>query len=243
VARLSDLALAQLARRGFVVRRHLAARRQSMLTRHGVDLVLDVGAARGLYAEELRRFGYRGRIASFEPLRAAYADLARACASDPAWSAHHYALGDEAGTATIHVASNSDSSSILPMARAHVAAAPHVGYVADEEIEVRRLDDVAAEVVGDAAHPFLKIDTQGFEDRVLRGGEKTLPRCVGLQLELSFVPVYDGGMLVDEAISWAYDHGFRLVGIDPGFADPRGHVLQADGLFFRDLPDEDGSAG
>lgn len=226
----------QLARRGIVVRRYLASRRQAMLARHDVDLALDVGAARGHYGEELRHFGYRGRIASFEPLPKPFADLARAAARDSAWSAHNYALGDEAGSARIHVASNSDSSSLLPMARAHVEAAPHVGYVDEQEIDVRRLDDVAADVVGDAKRPFLKIDAQGFERQVLTGGAGVLARCVGLQLELSFVPVYEGGMLVDEAIALAYQHGFRLVAIDPGFADPRGHVLQADGLFFRPLP-------
>lgn len=36
----------------------------------------------------------------------------------------------------------------------------------------------------------------GFEKQVLAGGESTLnDRCVGLQIELSFVPLYEGGML------------------------------------------------
>ncbi|MCW2766998.1 MAG: hypothetical protein JWO11_2957, partial [Nocardioides sp.] len=77
---------------------------------------------------------------------------------------------------------------------------------------------------------------QGFEKEVLAGGQATLERCVGLQLELSFVSLYDGGMLADEAISLAYDAGFHLVGLDQGFADPRGQLLQADGVFFRNTP-------
>jgi FkbM family methyltransferase len=233
VARLTALVLGQLARRGFVVHRHPAVRRQALLDRHGVDLVLDVGAARGQYARELRHFGYRGRIASFEPLAAAFASLEQASAGDPAWSVHPFALGDVGGAATIHVASNSDSSSLLPMAAAHVTAAPHVGYVAEESVQVRRLDDVAPDLLDERTTPFLKIDTQGFEQHVLRGGAATLDRCAGLQLELSFVPLYDGGLLADEAISFAYAQGFRLVAIEPGFTDPRGEMLQADGVFFR----------
>ncbi len=84
-----------------------------------------------------------------------------------------------------------------------------------------------------ARAPFLKIDTQGFERAVLEGAEATVPRLVGLQLELSFVTLYEGGILADEAISWAYDHGFVLVGLDQGFTDPGGAVLQADGVFLR----------
>ena len=55
---------------------------------------------------------------------------------------------------------------------------------------------------------------------MLAGGAQTLDRCVGLQLELSFVPLYSGGMLVDEAISFAYDHGFRMVALAQGFTPP-----------------------
>jgi FkbM family methyltransferase len=223
----------QLARRGLVVRRHPAARRQRLLVDRGVDLVLDVGAARGGYATELREFGYTGRIVSFEPLAAAHADLVRAASSDPRWETRHTALGDTTGRQEIHVASNSDSSSLLPMADQHRASSPDIQMVGTETIEVSRLDDVAAEVLGEARTPFLKIDTQGFERAVLEGAETTVPRLVGLQLELSFVTLYEGGMLADEAISWAYDHGFVLVGLDQGFTDPGGAVLQADGVFLR----------
>ncbi len=233
VNRLSALAAQQLARRGLVLRRHPATRRQRLLADRGVDLVVDVGAARGGYAEELRAFGYRGRIVSFEPLAAAHADLARAAAGDALWETRNLALGDAAGRQEIHVASNSDSSSLLPMAAQHRAASPDIAYVGDESIEVARLDDVADDVLRDARSPYLKIDTQGFERAVLAGAERTVPRLVGLQLELSFVTLYDGGMLADEAIAWAYDHGFALVGLEQGFADPGGAILQADGVFLR----------
>jgi FkbM family methyltransferase len=226
-------AMAQLASRGFVVQRHPAVRRQKMLETHGVDLVFDVGAAKGGYAQELREFKYSGRIVSFEPIAAAYAELQAASSGDDRWTCVHSALGSSAGRQTINIASNSDSSSLLPMADEHRSAAPHVDFVGSEEITVSRLDDVATEHLTDGARPFLKVDTQGFEREVLAGGAQTLERCVGLQLELSFVPLYSGGMLVDEAMAFAYDHGFRMVALAQGFTHPTGAVLQADGVFFR----------
>ena len=231
--RLMGVAARGLARQGLALRRHPSARRQRMLSRHQVDLVLDVGAAGGGYGSELREFGYQGRIVSFEPMRAAFDRLSAARAGDPRWEAHMCALGDEPGTARINVASNSDSSSLLPMADRHRAAAPAVDYVGTEEVRVERLDDVARSHLASARRPYLKLDTQGFERQVLAGGPETLQRCVGLQLELSFVPLYEGGLLVDEAIGLAYGAGFHLVGLEPGFADPDGQVLQADGVFFR----------
>lgn len=226
----------QLARRGLEIRRHPAARRQKMLAAHGVDLVLDVGAADGGYGRELRRFGYSGRIVSFEPLGNAFRELSSTVASDQRWTARNHALGSESGTARINVASNSNSSSLLPMLDAHREAAPWVDYVDEESITVERLDDVAGEVLGAARSVFLKVDTQGFEREVLAGGAETLARCVGLQLELSFVPLYEGGMLVDEAIRWAYGEGFHLVGIEQGYAAPGGEILQVDGVFVRTAP-------
>jgi FkbM family methyltransferase len=204
-----------------------------MFDRYAVDLVLDVGAADGGFGRKVRQLGYKGRIVSFEPLADPYRRLSEHIAGDPLWTAHNHALGDEAGEATINIASNSTSSSLLPMLDAHREAEPRVGYVGTETIQVQRLDEIADEVLGSSSAPYLKIDTQGFERQVLAGAKATLERCVGLQLELSFVPLYEGGMLIDEAVSWAYDAGFQLTVIEQGWASPTGQMLQADGIFFR----------
>jgi FkbM family methyltransferase len=235
--RLAQTAITQLAKRGFVMRRNPAVRRQAMLRSHGVDVVFDVGAAKGAYGQELRAFGYDGLVVSFEPLAEAYGRLVRTRGDDPRWVTIRCALGDRAEQTTINVASNSDSSSLLPFAERHLRAAPQVGYVGTEVVDVERLDAVAPEHLKPGSRAFLKLDTQGFERQVLEGAGETLRQCVGLQLELSFVPLYDGGMLVDEAVAMAYAQGFHLVGLDPGFADPNGQVLQADGVFFRDQAD------
>lgn len=224
-------AVEQLARRGLALRRHPGARRQQLFSALDVDLVVDVGAARGGFASEIRSFGYAGRILSFEPLAAAFADLSSTSAADPSWEVRRLALGATPGEAEINVASNSDSSSLLPMDERHVAAAPSVGYVATETVTVSRLDDEVPEHA--ALRPFLKLDTQGFEREVLRGGSQALGRAVGLQLELSFVPLYTGGMLVDEAVTLAYEHGFVMAAVEAGFSDPSGRLLQADGVFVR----------
>lgn len=232
-SRLVHAAASGLGRRGFELRRHPAARRQRLLESRGVDLVIDVGASTGGYGTSLRSFGYGGAIVSFEPLGEAYASLASTVSTDPLWEARHLALGAEPGEVTMNIASNSTSSSILPMLDTHIDAAPQVRYVGRETVAVSRLDDEVADRVAAADRPFLKIDTQGFEREVLAGGADTVDAVVGLQLELSFVPLYEGGMLVDEAVSWAYDRGFHLIGIEQGYAAPSGEILQIDGVFAR----------
>src|SRR4051794_1289626 len=78
--------------------------RARMLRSHDVTLVVDCGANAGQYGQRLRRGGFMGRIASFEPAAAAYAQLERATARDPGWTCHRLALGATPGTETLNVA-------------------------------------------------------------------------------------------------------------------------------------------
>lgn len=223
----------QVRRRGFEVRRHSASRRARLLADAGVDLVVDVGAAVGHYGQELRSFGYTHEIVSFEPMAEPFEALARAADSDPRWTARRMALGRTPGSAEIHVASNSDSSSLLPMLDSHRDAAPDIHYVGTESVTVSTLDAEfpAADVAGRRC--YLKVDAQGFEREVLAGGPQFLEDCLGLQLELSFLPLYEDGPLIPEMITWAYDHGFTLMGFEQGFSAADARILQADGVFFR----------
>src|SRR5688500_11744763 len=70
-----------------------AHRRVRLIRQHGISHVFDVGGSDGRFGFELRRFGYEGRIVSFEPLETAYRLLARRAARDPLWETLPYALG------------------------------------------------------------------------------------------------------------------------------------------------------
>lgn len=210
-----------------------------LLLRAGIDLVLDVGANGGQYGAMLRRFGYRGRIMSFEPLRGALETLHRRAARDPLWRVFPYALGDCTATVTLNVAGNDGaSSSVLPMLPRTVQACPGARYVGTQEAEQRRLDEVWPQVVGSQERVFLKLDVQGYEESVLIGGGDHIRRCRGLQMEVSSVALYDGGLLIDRAIELAQRrYGFTLMGLAPCFIDQRtGQVLQYDAVFMSDLP-------
>jgi len=51
---------------------------------------------------------------------------------------------------------------------------------------------------------------------------------------LSFIPLYEGGILFEEMRTNLKKMGFEIYYISPGFSDPRtGRMLQADGIFFR----------
>jgi FkbM family methyltransferase len=229
-----------LSKLGYQLRKRehdFVARCARMLTHFQIDLVLDVGANAGQYAGDLREFGYTKRIVSFEPLAPAFETLARKARRDPNWQTFNLALGDCDGASEINVSSNSFSSSLLPILPAHVASAPQSAYVGKQAIQVRTLDSVFNEVCRAGERVFLKIDTQGYERRILEGGRNSLPRIQGVQVELSLVPLYEGETLFTEMLPLIQGKGFELTGLDPGFYDVKtGQLLQLDCVFFRSRP-------
>jgi hypothetical protein len=121
------------------------------------------------------------------------------------------------------------------MLDAHREAAPDALYVGVEEVEQFPLDELGPQILSGAEKVYLKADVQGYEGQVLEGASGLLQdSVVGLQLEVSFVPLYEGGMTCADALSFASGLGMGLVDVEPVFVDSRsGEWLQADLVFFR----------
>jgi FkbM family methyltransferase len=214
---------------------NLLARRMKLLDSHGVDVVLDVGANEGQYAKELRCNGYKGRIISFEPLNSAYKLLAVSAKADGGtWDTFNMALGDKLDDVVINIAGNSYSSSILEMLDTHLNAAPQSEYIGQEQVKLVTLDSIFDSLSLKGKKIFLKIDTQGFEENVLKGAENSLRLIDIIQLEMSLKPLYRGELLFPEMYALLCGKGYHLFSIEPGFSDPQtGALLQMDGIFIR----------
>lgn len=203
----------------------------AMLGARNVDVILDVGANRGQFAEKVFRAGYKGSIVSFEPLSRPRAILAAKSQGNARWKiADACCLGEQPGEVEIKISMNEIASSILDTTSAMAEYDGSFRYIGSETVPVCRLDDVAPE----AKTPFLKVDVQGFETQVLRGALETLKKCVGVQVELSFVELYQGQMLFREMLVWLEDLGFTPYRLFPAYIDVHdGRWLQADVVFFR----------
>lgn len=158
-------------------------RRNRLLASANIDLVIDVGANQGQYGKRLRSLGYSGRIVSFEPMREAYACLKATADQDGNWEAAPLALGEATNELTLNISKNSISSSILDMRALHETYSPNSYYVAKEVITMTTLDTVFDDIANKAKHIWLKIDVQGFEDRVLRGAQASLEKVEIIQIE------------------------------------------------------------
>jgi FkbM family methyltransferase len=201
-----------------------------------VDSILDIGANTGQFARSLRAAGWIGHIVSFEPLSVAHAALSAAARLDALWDvAARCAIGAAEGRAEINVAGNSWSSSLLPMADAHVAAAPSSAYTGTETCEVVTLDAAIERIFSDPTTLFaLKIDTQGYEKQVLQGLQRHRAAVRVVLCELSLDELYEGAPSILEMFSVLHAAGFRCVGLSPALIDPKtGRLLQVDGLFIK----------
>lgn len=207
------------------------------LENFGVDLVFDIGANVGQFSSELRSVGYRGEIVSFEPLSLAHRMLEQAASGDPKWHVHpRTAIGDQNGEIMINIAGNSVSSSALPMTDIHSSAAAESAYVGKERAPICTLDSVADPYLTESEHPFLKIDTQGFEWQVLDGAINTLKTAQGVLCELSLVELYEGQNLWKDMIDRLENAGFVPWSVHSAFTSSKdGRTLQIDAAFFRNL--------
>jgi len=164
-----------------------------------INCVLDVGANVGQFGRSLRRSGYTGRIVSFEPVSHMAARLRAAAEGDPDWHVFEFALGDDPGELEINIAHGNKKnlgtmSSLLPPSEFGQMWSTKLRDLPTEVITVRRLDSVFEEAVQGIADPrvYLKMDTQGYDLKAFAGAGQYLDKVLGLQSEVSCLPIYDG---------------------------------------------------
>jgi FkbM family methyltransferase len=213
--------------------RHLAR----VFARFGVDCVFDVGANYGQYATMLRRkVGFEGLICSFEPIPAAAAALRERARADKRWIVEEVALAATDGHATFNVMRSSQFSSLSE------ARHDDTGRFRDEN-SVSEVITVRSESLGSAfarlqaahgfARPFLKLDTQGFDVRIVEGGRAVMDRFVGLQSELAIKKLYADSVDFRRAIDVYEGCGFELSAFVPNNEGHFPQLMETDCIMVR----------
>ena len=202
-----------------------------------VDCVFDVGAFNGHFGRFLREaVGFRGLILSFEPQPTSFDALRASAERDDRWHAFPYALGAASGEFSMNVMNKPWFSSFLPPS----TTTPHnmAGRNAVEatvQVRVERLSDRYDALAADHGfnRPFLKMDTQGFDLRVFQGAAARIDRFLGLQSEVSVIPIYDGMPSWQDAIAEYRKCGFELSGMYPVSHDGHQRVVEFDAVMVR----------
>ena len=199
-----------------------------------IDCVLDVGANIGQFATFMRQAGYKNHIVSFEPSSEACKKILAIAKSDHKWQViPKLALGDVEGELTLNISKNSYSSSLLQMLPLHKISEPDSIYIDQQITKIERLDSLSSVDLSKYKNFFLKIDTQGYEDKVLDGASNIMDRIIGLQIEMSIYPLYQNQILFRDLYDKVLNLGFELWDLHRGWAGTDGKVLQVEAIFFK----------
>jgi FkbM family methyltransferase len=167
----------------------------------GPGLAIDVGANHGIYSYALARLGRE--VQAFEPQPGCAATL----------------LGWAPSTVHVHQIALSDAGVRLPLKIPVVQGVQFTGYATFDEVNgeyetidvaVARLDDFRFHDVS-----FIKIDVEGHEASVLRGGEETIRRCkpvLLIEAAVLHIEVAAIDSLFKQIQGYGYDGFFLLDG-------------------------------
>ena len=193
--------------------RHVA----DLLVNYEVNCVFDVGANKGQYGKQLRDFGYKGRIVSFEPVPDALAKLRKAAERDRDWQVRPFALGRSASVQDMHLGWKTMNSLLEPSEYGQKRYKRFADTSSTTQVELRRLDEIMDEALEGIAEPrpFLKMDTQGFDMEVFAGAGERMGEFVGMQSEVAALQLYEGSPHMSEAIAAYEDAGFEITGMYP----------------------------
>jgi FkbM family methyltransferase len=159
-------------------------------------VVYDVGAADGQWSGLALRVWPDAKVVCFEPLVEREAALAELTARYP-------------GRVTVVPVGVGDADTELTLAVTEELYASSFAYArnAARVVPVRTLDSLVAE--GRIPPPsFVKLDVQGFEERVLRGGSRALESAELVLMECQFIRFCDEMRTLDATIADLSARGF-----------------------------------
>ena len=220
---------------GLTIAPSFQGERRKLVEGFGIDLVIDVGANVGQFYREIRSH-YDGNILSYEPVDSLFRRLTEKSQRDLAWKIVNKALGSTEGKKTIRVFQDNSFSSFLDKNGFFEKRFGYAGEVVGEEmVDVATLADELEELTATWMTPrriFLKMDTQGWDLEVFSGLGRMEKAVVGLQTELSLMPIYDGMPHWTEAVATYEKAGFRVVAMEP-ITRYKGAVVEYDCLMKR----------
>jgi FkbM family methyltransferase len=181
--------------------------------------LIDIGAADGEYGAFIVQHQRIRYAYFFEPRKDCQVQLGVVAAKVEHGAVFPVALGDKDGNVKFIETAYGPSSSILPAMPHALGGFPQIQPKAELVVPLRKLDNVLAErhIEDDL---LIKVDVQGFEDRVIRGGARTFRRAKAVLIEMSFVPLYQGQLLFEEVHQSLVQAGLRFAGIKNQVVSP-----------------------
>jgi FkbM family methyltransferase len=202
------------------------------ISKLNIGTIIDIGSNEGQFIGQINQVIPGKKIIAFEPIKQCFEKLV-VNTKNLNVLAFNCGLSDLNGTTEINISQNFVSSSILPMAKLHKNLYPESNYVNTQIIELKRLDDAIKDVTL-RDNILIKMDVQGYENKVIAGGEETIKKAAILIVESSFQPIYEGQWLFEDLFQYFISKGFKFVGFTEQINSKQtGIPVYADSIFIK----------
>jgi FkbM family methyltransferase len=146
---------------------------------------------------------------------------------------YNLALGEKKEQMKLHQhVRHSPSSSLLASTQHNRMMYPFTDQQVCVPVQVDTLDHVMQEV-SLLPETLIKIDVQGYEDRVIRGGRDTFSRASAVILEVCHDKLYENQANFKDLVMMLHDLGFHYAGNLEQNYDRDGHVIFLDAVFVK----------
>ena len=206
-------------------------------------IIFDVGANKGQSIEKYLKLFGNPTIHSFEPIKEEINKLEKKYQNNKNIYLNNFALGEKNEIKDFNITAKSDNSSFNEITlgtewlktRSRQNNTSELAYVKKiEKVKVSTLDEYVKFNNIDKID-LIKIDTQGYEDKVLEGSQNTIKgnKISVIQTEIMFDNNYKKYFSFSDLEKFIIPYDFRMVGIDLVHSNIfSGFVFSGDILYF-----------
>jgi len=197
----------------------------------GAARVFDVGAYTGEFAALVHAVFPNARVWCFEPFSESYERL-RTRFSGADWlTVRNVALSDREGTADLILGEDQSTNSIVSPVMTNGVFGPGGRRV---PVQLTTLASAARELLGADQHvSILKVDTEGNDLAVLKGGESLLRGAAidAIHVEVMFIEHFRGAAGFLDLCQYLDQFGYRLFSLYDLKRNPQGQLRYGNALF------------
>lgn len=185
-------------------------------------IIFDVGGNKGQSIEIFQRIFKKPFIHSFEPILSEFNFMKQKFQDNKNLILNNYALGKTEGKKKLYVLGQTGASSFNKLnknsrwaqVRSREYSTTINEFITSEKVKISTLDKYCLNKKIDKID-LLKIDTQGYEDKVLQGSMGALKKnkIKAVVTEIMFDNVYDKYFSFSDIEKFLLPYNFRMVGI------------------------------
>ena len=208
-------------------------------------IIFDVGANQGQSIIRFKKLFPKSSIHAFEPIEKEFNSLQKMFEDDDSIILNNFAIGEKEDEKDFYITANTSNSSFNKLnlntkwikIRSEQFNTTIDGYTKEiKKTKIRTLDQYCKKNNIEKID-LLKVDTQGYEDKVLNGASEILKNnaVYAIEIELMFDNVYERCLNFSDVEKYLIPNHFAFSALEPngGFRNIfEGHMFAVDALYF-----------